>query len=68
MKKKIILGALALSSILAFAQTTEESNSTSDRKFWGTQCHTEQTRGTEKSSTICCYYVMWVNTGCHEAG
>lgn len=69
MKKKLILGALAISSIFAFAQTQETGNGSGDTEsiFWGTKCRTVQT-GANKSTTECCYYVFWINTGCHEAG
>lgn len=37
MKKKLIIGALALTSILAFAQEREDSSTseTGKRRFWG---------------------------------
>lgn len=70
MKKKLIIGALGLASILAFAaqtQTTEDSSTETDSIFWGTKCKTVQT-GLNRSTTMCCYYVFWINTGCTEAG
>lgn len=67
MKKKIILGVFALTSIIAFAQSTDDTSGQSESKFWGTQCHSARSRE-GKSSTVCCYYVFWVNTGCKEVG
>jgi len=65
MKKKLIIGALGLASVLAFAQTTEDdSSSETSGKFFGTQCG-RVTFNNGSPQVSCCYYVFWVNTGCH---
>ena len=68
MKKKLIIGAFVLTSLVALAQKTGDSTDQTESKFWGTQCHQAKSSSMEKSSTVCCYYVFWINTGCKEVG
>ncbi|REC51053.1 MULTISPECIES: hypothetical protein [Chryseobacterium] len=78
MKQKIIIGALALASVFAFAQNTGDSSSseTDRRPFWGTgdlisySC----TRGQQQADgTFQCdcvgtyeYHVFWIGVGTVE--
>ena len=76
MKKKLIIGVLAITSILAFAQTSDQSStdSTERRRFWGWGSSTPeyidncQPTGTGQATGegMCectahyTYYVMWI--------
>ncbi|WP_308006136.1 hypothetical protein [uncultured Chryseobacterium sp.] len=74
MKKKILIGALALASVFTLASATD-GDSSNDRRFWGwasstytcvDNCHPADT-GQQPDGVAQCtctyhntYYVMWV--------
>ncbi|PVV54800.1 hypothetical protein [Chryseobacterium sp. HMWF035] len=72
MKKKLIIGALALTSILAFAQEKGGSSSSeTGRRFWGSETigsgNCSPTGEIQADGTAKCecevyhvYYVMWI--------
>lgn len=66
MKKKLIIGALAITSVLAFAQTSDDENSNSEgRKFWGRDCHVRDLGGPNEME-VCCYHVFWIGFSCNQ--
>lgn len=71
MKKKFILGGLAMLSVLAFAQTSSSTNQETESIFWGRKCKPVQHVGDGEvadlmSGSKCCYYILWIPTNCQN--
>lgn len=70
MKKRLLISALAITSIFALAQTTEEgsdndTSSSTGRKFWGRDCHVRDLGGPNEME-VCCYHVFWIGFSCNQ--
>ena len=64
MKKKLIIAALAISSVLAFAQTTGDSSSETNRRpMFGKDCHVFNA-GTANEYESCCTFIFWIGFDC----